>query len=238
MSSPRVLVVEDDEFVQSLLASLLDNAGFSTLRVGSSRELLTMLRDVVFDLVLLDLGLPDEDGLDALRKLRAQSDVPVIILTNRKELEDRIAALEIGADDFVTKPIEPKELTLRVGRLIERTGPAQTRANAHRIEMGPWTLDSAERRLTHREQGEIQLTRSEFNLLESFFRAPNRVQSRELLLESLNRNGADPYDRTVDVLVSRLRKKLNVGSRQSTFIQTVQGIGYRLNLDEVETADP
>jgi DNA-binding response OmpR family regulator len=137
MTKRRILVVEDDEFVQGLLATLLEETGFSATRAGTARELRAACTQESFDLVLLDLGLPDEDGLVTLRKLRSGSNVPVIVLTHRKGLDDRLAALEIGADNFVTKPVDPRELILRVSRVIDRSTAGRPDGAVNRIVIGP-----------------------------------------------------------------------------------------------------
>lgn len=235
-NSNTILVVEDDEFVQQLLCAVLESAGFSTLRAGSIQALNEQITLSNIDGILLDLGLPDGDGIDVLKQIRADKNmVPIIILTRRAEVETRIAGLEAGADDYVTKPVEPKELLLRIRRLISEPDqhPMDTSATT-RIQLGPWILDLSRRTLVHDEQGEFSLTRSEFDLLTAFFKAPDRVLNREQLLNAIERTDTTGYDRTVDVLVSRIRKKLAIQSKRFAAIETVQGIGYKLQQTALE----
>lgn len=233
----RILVVEDDEFVCGLLCSVLESAGFEPSSADSLEALHSRRVQEHFDAILLDLGLPDGDGLDALKQIRDEgSNVPVVVLTRRTDVEARIAALEIGADDYVQKPVDPRELLLRIQRLVkpvvkqaDKTGDQQP-VNGERLQLGEWTLDLGERSLGWSGQEDVPLTRSEFDLLAALFNSPNRVLSREHLLDALERDNDSPYDRTVDVLISRLRKKLMATSGQSSPIQTVQGVGYKLKL--------
>ncbi len=227
----QILVVEDDEFVRGLLCAVLEGAQFKTVGAASIEALNTRLASEHFDALLLDLGLPDGDGLDALRQIRAGgSSVPIVVLTRRSDVDARITALELGADDYVTKPVEPKELLLRIRRLISVDGERGLANTAERFSIGDWTLDLAQRTFTHSNRGNVTLTRSEFDLIAAMFRAPNRVLNREYLLDALDRSDAGSYDRTIDVLVSRLRKKLGEPPGDSALIQTVQGVGYKLVL--------
>ena len=224
-----ILVVEDDQFIQDLLAAILANEGYDVRVASNGRRMQQECDHRLPDLILLDLGLPDEDGIVLLRKLRMRSDVPVVILTTRGEIDDRLAALELGADDFVTKPANPKELLLRIRRLLDRSG--RDAREKITIAFGPWNLDAASRSLKHAEAGEVDLTRSEFDLMAAFFRTPDTVMDRSRLLDAISRGDAPPYDRTIDVLVSRLRKKLERDPRRPRAIVTVSGVGYKLSTD-------
>ncbi|MFT7246570.1 MAG: two-component system OmpR family response regulator [Candidatus Azotimanducaceae bacterium] len=228
-----ILVVEDDEFVCGLLCSVLESAGFESSSENSVQGLHSRRVQEHFDAILLDLGLPDGDGLDALRQIRDEgSNVPVVVLTSRTDVEARITALEIGADDYVQKPVDPRELLLRIQRLVKHSpgDGVPNQATTEKLTLGEWTLDLAQRSLLCSGKGDVPLTRSEFDLLAALFSAPNRVLTREHLLDALERDNDSPYDRTVDVLISRLRKKLVATSGQSSPIQTVQGVGYKLKL--------
>ena len=231
--SVRILVVEDDEFVRGLLCSVLEGARFDTSDVGSVKALHSRRVEERFDAILLDLGLPDGDGLDALKQIRDEgSNVPVVVLTSRTDVEARIAALELGADDYVQKPVDPRELLLRIQRLTKHSpdDEGQQQKTTEELILGAWTLDLAQRSLLCSGKGDVPLTRSEFDLLAALFSAPNRVLTREHLLDALERDNDSPYDRTVDVLISRLRKKLIATSGQTSPIQTVQGVGYKLRV--------
>lgn len=221
-SGPRILIVEDDIFVQGLLSAVLENEGFSSCRVGSAGEALAALDRLSILAILLDLGLPDEEGISLLRKLRRRTSAPVIVVTANEGLDERLTALELGAEDFVVKPVEPKELVLRLRRLVRpNPGPEDTQ-----IEHSGWRLDLASRVLKNPEGREISLRRAEFNLLAALFRAPGRVFSRDQLLDAIVNGSETPTDRTVDVLVSRIRKKL--GSDGPRLITTITGVGYSL----------
>jgi DNA-binding response OmpR family regulator len=206
-----ILVVEDDQFIQDLLAAILANEGYDVRVASNGRRMRQECDHRLPDLILLDLG------------------VPVMILTTRGEIDDRLAALELGADDFVTKPANPKELLLRIRRLLDRSG--RDAREKITIAFGPWNLDAASRSLKHAEAGEVDLTRSEFDLMAAFFKAPDTVMDRSRLLDAISRGDAPPYDRTIDVLVSRLRKKLERDPRRPRAIVTVSGVGYKLSSD-------
>ena len=224
----RILVAEDDEFVQMLLLSVLENAGIYGTGVGTLQGLRQSLVESAFDLVLLDLSLPDGNGLDELERLRAAEEMPIVVLTQSNAVDDRIRALELGADDYINKPVDPRELILRITRLLKISLPPQGDAGDPTVTIGPWTLDPGARTLLHTQRGEIVLTRSEFDLLAALFQAPNRVLRRDALLDHLDRFDSGPFDRTVDVLISRLRKKLGESPREPALTHTVPGVGYKL----------
>ena len=225
----RILVVEDDEFVLGLLCAVLDGAEFEAVGAGSIAAMAAAREQASFNILLLDLGLPDGDGLDVLRDIRSSDDpVPVVVLTSRADIDARLTALESGADDYITKPVDPRELLLRIRRLVDHEQTAGRGESGERFVHGPWTVDIGQRSVSHHERGELTLTRSEFDLLAALFQSPGRVLSRDVLLNALEREDGGPYDRTIDVLVSRLRKKLGESARRSDLIQTVQGVGYKL----------
>jgi two-component system OmpR family response regulator len=230
MSAGHLLVVEDDEFVQTLLAAYLEKEGFKVMRALNGREMLCLLSQERIDLILLDLTLPDEDGLTLARQVRARSTIPIIVLTARTERHDRLAALEIGADDYMVKPFDPQELCLRVRNLLVRAGNAEHQnQNSNRgrevIHFDGFTLDMAGHALLDKEGEQIQLSPAEFNLLSALAHAPGRVLSRSQLLDAVSRNDEAPSERLIDVLISRLRRKLG----QPQLIVTAPGLGYRFN---------
>ena len=222
----HLLVVEDDEMMQSLLVVYLAHEGYDIIGVGSGKEMFAALNKRSFDLILLDLGLPDEDGLTLARQIRARSDVPIIMVTGRKDIEDRLAGLDIGADDFLTKPFDPRELVLRVRNILKRRGKMNTEASqGYRFD--GWALDLLSRTLTAPDGGDVPLTGGEFNLLAALANAPNRVLSRDYLLDAITSDNDPPSDRMIDVFVSRLRKKLEKNPRKPECIVTVPGHGYK-----------
>ncbi|MAF94674.1 MAG: two-component system response regulator [Rhodospirillaceae bacterium] len=229
----HLLIVEDDELVQSLLAAYMQNESFKVSLAGNGKEMLACIDSEAIDLILLDLGLPDEDGLVLVRQVRARSSLPIIVLTARKEQKDRLAALEIGADDYLTKPFDPEELILRVRNMLGRadTGTAdealRERTEVFRFE--GWTLDAGGHSLTDGKGKKVPLTRAEFNLLAALARAPNRVLSRDYLLDAVSRDADAPADRLIDVLVSRIRKKIEKYPKKPEIIITVVGCGYKFS---------
>ena len=222
--SEKLLIVEDDAFVRGLLGALLESKGYQIVEASTGKEMLAALAQDRFDLVLLDLGLPDEDGLVLLRQIRTKSNIPVIVLTSRFSVEDRVQALEIGADDFLTKPADHREIALRISRLLGRA----VQLPSHQVKVAGRTLDTEARTVTDKSSQLIDLTRSEFDMLSCFFNAPNRVLSREVLLDGISRGDDPPFDRAIDVLISRLRKKVELDPKYPKLIVTVPGVGYRL----------
>ncbi|MBT3552654.1 MAG: response regulator transcription factor [Rhodospirillaceae bacterium] len=230
----HLLIVEDDELVQSLLAAYMKGEGYKVSCAGSGKEMLATLNTEKIDLILLDLGLPDEDGLTLTRQIRARSSIPIIVITARRGREDRLAALELGADDYLTKPFDPEELVLRVHNILGRAkdgggdgGGARLEANV--IESGGWKIDGGARSVTSPGGQDITLTAAEFNLLAALAKAPNRVLSRDYLLDAVSRNDDAPSDRLIDVLISRVRKKIEDEPKKPKFIITVAGSGYKFS---------
>ncbi len=226
----HLLIVEDDEMVQALLAAYLENAGFRVSLAASGKQMLALVDSDPVDMVLLDLGLPDEDGLVLARQVRARSAVPIVVLTARKDHKDRLTALEIGADDYLTKPFDPAELVLRVRNLLGRAdggGEAAALPRAEVFRFAGWTLDCGAHTLAGADGAKVPLTRAEFNLLAALVRAPNRVLSRAFLLDAVSRDADAPTDRLIDVLVSRVRKKIEADPKRPRLIVTVVGSGYK-----------
>jgi two-component system torCAD operon response regulator TorR len=227
----HVLIVEDEEFVLALMGAYLRDAGFKISLAANGREMLALLDKEKINLILLDLGLPDKDGLVLTRQIRARSSVPIIVLTGRTGQEDRLAALELGADDYLTKPCDPREIVLRVQNLLDRAGggPKQPGTSEEIIRFDKWALDLASHMVIGPNGEDVTLTPAEFNLLTCFVRAPNRVLTRDHLLDAVSRYDDSPNDRMIDVLVSRLRKKIEVDPRKPAFIVTIRGCGYKFS---------
>ncbi len=228
----HVLIVEDEEFVLALMGAFLRDAGFQISLAANGREMLALLDKERVDLILLDLGLPDEDGLVLTRQIRARSSVPIIVLTGRTAQDDRLTALELGADDYLTKPCDPREILLRVQNLLGRSsgGAKQPEVPVDIIRFGKWSLDLASRSVIGPDVEDVSLTPAEFNLLTCFVRAPNRVLTRAHLLDAVSRYDEAPTDRMIDVLVSRLRKKIEPDARNPAFIVTIRGCGYKFSV--------
>ncbi|NQV83271.1 MAG: response regulator transcription factor [Rhodospirillales bacterium] len=231
--SNHLLIVEDDELVQSLLAAYMQNEGFKVSLATTGKEMLACIDSEAIDLVLLDLGLPDEDGLVLARQMRARSSLPIIVVTARKDQKDRLAALEIGADDYLTKPFDPEELVLRVRNLLGRAGDGDTqealRNRTETFRFMNWTLDIGAHSLIDGTNNKVSLTRAEFNLLAALAKAPNRVLSRDYLLDAISQDADSPTDRLIDVLISRVRKKIEANPKKPEIITTVVGCGYKFS---------
>lgn len=227
----HILVVEDDGEMRALVTRLLHEAGFRVSAARDGREMWELLDSPAGqpDVILLDVMLPGSSGLDLLRRLRARSRVPVLMLTARGEEMDRVLGLELGADDYVAKPFAPRELVARVRALLRRAAPAEAQADprSRRLAFAGWELDTARRDLTSPEGVAVDLSGAEYDLLLAFLEHPHRVLSREQLLEVARRRvSTDPFDRTVDVQVSRLRRKVEPDADSPTLIKTVRGAGY------------
>lgn len=227
----HILVVDDDRDIRTLLAEYLDGNGFRTFTASSGSEMRRVLDETRIDLVVLDLTLPGEDGLTLCRNLRAQSSLPVIMLTARSEPLDRILGLEMGADDYLAKPFEPRELFARIRSVLRRTNalpPNMMSAEARAMVFDDWRLDLLARHLVTAEGTVVALSGAEFRLLKVFLEHPNRVLNRDQLLELTHGREADPFDRSVDIQISRLRQKLGDDARTPRILKTVRNEGYVL----------
>lgn len=222
----HLLVVEDDEMMQALLAAYLEKEGYEISAVITGKEMFVVLGKRQVDLILLDLNLPDEDGLTLARQIRARSNIPIIIMTARKGMDDRLAGLDIGADDFLTKPFDPRELVLRVRNVLSRTGE-RGGDKPQTVNFDGWRLNLSSRSLFAPDDTDVRLTGGEFNLLAALVNAPNRVLSRDFLLDAVAHNDEPPSDRMIDVFVSRLRKKISGPGGEQDYIVTVPGHGYK-----------
>ena len=238
MSPLHILLVDDDHEIRTLLSRYLAGQGYRTTAAADGREMREVLARCAIDLIVLDLMLPGEDGLALCRWVRAQSNVPVIMLTARGEEIDRIVGLEMGADDYLAKPFSPRELVARIKAVLRRTGQASGgstgedsggRAGGEQGEIvmfAGWALDIAARRLTAPDGTLVPLSAGEFGLLAAFVSHPQRVLSRDRLLDLARGREAQPFDRSIDVQVSRLRRKIEEDPSDPQLITTVRGGGY------------
>ncbi len=231
--SPHVLIVDDDREIRELLSRFLARHGLRASVAADGREMKKALAERGIDLVVLDLMLPGEDGLSLCRGLRAASDIPVIMLTAMGEEVDRIIGLEMGADDYLAKPFSPRELLARIRAVLRRGAGTGTRARASAGGEGPrlvrfagWRLDLDSRELFSPEGILVALSGGEFALLAAFVSHPQRVLSRDQLLDLARGRDAQPFDRAIDVQVSRLRRKIEPDPGAPTLIKTVRGGGY------------
>ena len=228
-SNAHILAIDDDPFIRQFIVDYL-GYDFRVTTLDSGREIPEVMARETIDLLVLDLKLPHEDGMQIARRLREESNIPIIMLTGRKEEADRVMALELGADDYVTKPFSPRELLARIRALLRRArahenvpdGLAKIRA----YQFAGWELNVRLRRLKTPNGETIELTNSEFNLLAAFLAAPQRVLSREQLLNSSRLYNDEVHDRAIDVQVGRLRKKIKLPEMQEHVIRTERGVGY------------
>jgi DNA-binding response OmpR family regulator len=231
MNQKKILIVEDDGAVRDLIAAYLGNAGFFTTSCADGFSMQIALERDRYDLLLLDLNLPDSDGIELARTLRSRSKMGIIIISERSEPEERARGLEIGADDYITKPFFPREMLARVKNVLERTGDNHDLLpnSGDMVMFGQWTLDKANRILISADGTSPALTRTEFDLLGFLASHPNQLLSREALSDSLQDSKTDSGDRAIDILVSRLRKKIGDEKGEEQMIETIRGHGYRFN---------
>lgn len=221
----RLLVVDDEPELCALLKRYLSQEGFEVEAVENGSAMETYLRNHPVDLVVLDLMLPGEDGLALARRLRSRDNVPIIIVSARGEEVDRIVGLEVGADDYLAKPFNPRELLARIRAVLRRSRDMQAPDSSIQHAFGPFVLDEDAHRLT-RGGEEIPMTAGEYELLHVLVTHPNRVLSRDFLLESTKGYERDPFDRSIDVRINRLRKKIEDDPSSPRHLRTVWGAGY------------
>ncbi len=226
-----VLVVEDEQKIRDLLRRYLERDGHRVLSTGSGAEAITMSANAQPDVVVLDLGLPDVPGEEVAREIRAMADVPIVILTARSDERDRIAGLELGADDYVTKPFSPRELTLRVRAVLRRRAGGGRPAGPRSYANGSLTIDEDRREV--KAHGElVELTPTEWGVLTTLSRVPGRVYSRYELINSVRGYEFEGYERTIDSHVKNLRRKIEADPQNPTLVRTVLGVGYRLGASD------
>ncbi|EXJ09231.1 response regulator [Nitrincola nitratireducens] len=236
MSDPlrqRILVVDDEAPMRELLQSLLEENGYSVLQAANGPEMRQALVDNPCSLIILDLRLRGEDGIQLAKEVRSKSSIPIMMLTGKGDETDRILGLELAADDFLMKPFNNRELIARVRAMLRRTlelsAPIARRDDLHsheRVCFEHWVLDLTSRQLYRPDGQQELLTQGEYALLEVFVRAPQRAFSRDQLLEATRGFNSDVFDRTIDVLILRLRRKIEPNPRQPSYIKTERGVGY------------
>ena len=234
-TSQRILIVDDDKGIRDLLGKFLQKHGFQSLLAKNGEEMADALQNHSIDLIILDIMMPGEDGMTLCRQLRAQSNIPIIMLTAISEEVDRILGLEMGADDYLSKPFNPRELLARVKAILRRSSQAQTIDEAKPSDhtyfrFADWTLDKTARRLTSPDNLEISLSSGEYTLLLAFLERPQQVLSRDHLLDLTKNRMAGPYDRSIDIQISRLRHKIEEDHKNPSLLKTVRGGGYVLTI--------
>jgi two-component system, OmpR family, alkaline phosphatase synthesis response regulator PhoP len=219
-----ILVVEDEQKIVTLVRDYLENAGFRVSSANDGRAALGQARAEKPDLVVLDLGLPQLDGLDVIRALRKESDVPIIVLTARAEESDKLVGLELGADDYITKPFSPKELVARVRTVLRRV--ENDPSDREVIRAGDLTLDIPRMRVQVGER-EVELTSTEFQLLAVLARQPGRIFTRAQLLDAVHGVAIESYERAIDAHIKNIRRKVEPNPREPRYIFMVYGVGYK-----------
>lgn len=228
---PHILVVEDDPATQALLGAYLGDAGFRVSAASTGEAMRNILAKAVVDLILLDLNLPDADGIQLAHSLRRQSRTPIIIVSARSETRDRIAGLELGADDYVTKPFHPRELVARVRNVLHRTDTTTEQQTGVVYRFQGWEMDLLWRRLTDPQGSQITMTGTEFDLLAVLVARAGQPLTRDQLLEATGAPGRPVNDRSIDTLISRIRRKLRDTRSGLRMIETCHGKGYRFSCD-------
>ena len=227
----HLLIVDDDERIRGLLQKFLIRNGFLVSAARDAAHARRLLAGLEFDLVVLDVMMPGEDGVSLTRALREEVDTPILLLTARGETEDRILGLEAGADDYLSKPFEPKELLLRINAILRRVPAAAPFSHAPQVlHLGPIRYD-VERGKLWRGEDPVRLTATEAQLMRIFAACPGEPVSRAKLVEDLGRGHGQAQERAVDVQITRLRRKIEADPRQPRYLQTVRGAGYMLSVD-------
>ena len=231
MDDPHILIVDDDERIRSLLQKFLIRNGFLVSTARDAAHARRLLSGLEFDLIVLDVMMPGEDGMSLCRDLRAKISAPILLLTAKGETADRIAGLEAGADDYIAKPFEPKELLLRINAILRRVPQAAPAAIVPKaLNMGPFRYDIERGELWNGDDL-VRLTATESQLMKIFSAKVGEPITRTTLVEELSRSGGQTQERAVDVQITRLRRKIEVDPKQPRFLQTIRGSGYMLQPD-------
>lgn len=237
MTKATILSIEDDKGLQFVVKHFLEEQGYNVLTGNDGRDLIEKVRNVHVDVILLDLILPDSDGLNLMTEVRQHSQAPIIVVSGKGEPTDKILGLELGADDYIGKPFEMRELYARIKAVLRRVSndvtPSSSEAGsdkkeATRLKFGKWTLDRAAFNVTDAEGNVADLTTAEFRILEILLNAAGRVLSRDQLFELARGHDYQSYDRAIDIHIARLRKKLGDNPKTPELIKTVRGVGYML----------
>ncbi|MEO9826341.1 MAG: response regulator [Paracoccaceae bacterium] len=230
MTEPLILICDDEPDLREMLQEYLEKRAFRVTLAADANEMRTALAAHGPDLILLDINMPGEDGLSALRTLRTENSVPVVMLTAAGETVDKIVGLEMGADDYLGKPVDLRELEARIKAVLRRRAEpvpqSSNGASGQKIAMGDFSLDLDAAQMTNAEGEAVELTAMEFRLLKLFAENRGRVLNRDQILEQAHDRSWDPFDRSIDIRISRLRRKIERNPGKPSLIRTVRGIGY------------
>lgn len=222
----KILLVDDEPKILQLARDYIESAGFAVLAASNGRAALDAFRSGQPDLIVLDLGLPELDGLDVTRAVRKDSNVPIIMLTARGEESDRLVGLELGADDYIVKPFSPKELVARVRAVLRRAENSNTQTD--RIRVADLSLDVPRMKVTVNDRA-VEMTATEFQLLATLARQPGRIFTRAQLLDAVRGVAFESYERVIDSHIKNIRRKVEPDPRQPRYVLTVYGVGYKFN---------
>jgi DNA-binding response OmpR family regulator len=228
-NQPHILIVDDDAGIRDLLRDCLEPEGFRVSEAADSRSMGDLLTKGGIDLVTLDLMLGGENGLVIAAGIRAMHAIPLVMITGKGDMVDRVVGLEMGADDYIAKPFHPREVVARIRAVLRRVSTGTLReqtSTSERIAFDGWVLDVGRRELFDPDQKSLVLTTAEFNLLEMFVRRPQRALSRDVIMDLLKGHDWAPFDRSIDALISRLRRKIEATPDDPRMIKTVRGVGY------------
>ncbi|CDZ73749.1 Osmolarity response regulator [Neorhizobium galegae bv. orientalis] len=229
-SSANILVVDDDPRIRQMLTRYFEGEGYAVSAVSDGQEMRAQLKRQEVDIILLDLSLPGgQDGFDLAREIRMQSDVPIMMLTGRDDVVDRIIGIEIGADDYIAKPFHLREVHARLKSILRRRQPAQPKPEVNEekiVRFEGWTLSLSRRQLLSAEDGEVELTTGEFDMLAAFVQHAGRVLTRDFLMDATRGRQLDAFDRTIDAQIVRLRRKIEADAKHPQLIKAVRGVGY------------
>ncbi|MBB3545235.1 MULTISPECIES: response regulator [unclassified Rhizobium] len=230
-SSPiktAILVVDDDPRIRQMLQRYFEHEGYKVTCAASGEEMRLSLKAKAFDIILLDLVLPDQDGLDLAREIRRTSNIPIMILTGREDVVDCVVGLEIGADDYVVKPFHLREVHARLKSILRRyqAAPVPGPKEHDLLVFDGWQLDRQKRKLLNPENLEIELSSGEFDMLDAFIRNAGRVLSRDALMDLTRHRGRDAFDRSIDTQISRLRRKIEIDPARPELIKSIRSVGY------------
>ena len=227
-ATTRILVVDDDPRVRQMLQRYFEQEGYNVTCVANGKEMKTSLSGRAFDIILLDLVLPDQDGIDLAREIRTTSNIPIMILTGREDVVDCVVGLEVGADDYVVKPFHLREVHARLKSILRRyqSGKVRPPEMDDVVVFDGWRFDRGKRKLVNPHNEEVELSTGEFDMLDALVRNAGRVLTRDMLMDLTRHRGRDVFDRSIDTQISRLRRKMEVDPTHPVLIKSVRSVGY------------